>query len=533
MKLVRYGQPGKEKPGLIDAEGKIRDLSSIVPDLDGEHLGAKFLDKIRRTRLSSLPTVRGKPRLGSPVAMPGNFIGVGLNYVDHANEAGLPIPTEPILFNKAPNCVIGPNDPVVMPKDATKLDYEVELAIVIGERASHVSERAAMEHIAGFCLANDVSERAFQMDRGGQWMKGKSAPTFGPLGPWLVTPDEIENVQRIGLWLDVNGERRQTGNTKKMIFTREEARLLYFGFHGARSGRCHRHRHAARRRHGHEAAEISASRRCRDARRRRSRRTAARNHRLEARDVASARIMRGLDPRIQKSCSKSLRNSRARCLDGRVKPGHDASARASFVRLDQIRPRRPGLERSAEILRLAGDFSIAEFHDAHGIGWHAVIAEHEFGDPEIAAADNPLDGEALLARLHLPALLNLGPTANAFARLRISELRILLVDLMLDDEIIGIGCRPVAIERGPYLTISHLDLPQLSSPSIYAEMPAGQASENDRKISSQRALGQACQFSGRASRLTQAAPSARGPLAAFAACVAQSCQTTPSAWRVF
>ncbi len=219
MKLVRYGQPGREKPGLIDAEGKIHDLSSVVPDLDGEHLGAKFIDKIRRTRHSTLPVIRGKPRLGSPVAMPGNFIGVGLNYVDHANEAGLPIPTEPILFNKAPNCVIGPNDPVVMPKDATKLDYEVELAIVIGTRASHVSDRAAMDYIAGFCLANDVSERAFQMDRGGQWMKGKSAPTFGPLGPWLVTPDEIEDVKRIGLWLDVNGERRQTGNTKKMIFS--------------------------------------------------------------------------------------------------------------------------------------------------------------------------------------------------------------------------------------------------------------------------------------------------------------------------
>jgi 2-keto-4-pentenoate hydratase/2-oxohepta-3-ene-1,7-dioic acid hydratase in catechol pathway len=218
MKLVRFGQPGREKPGLVDAEGKIRDLSSLVPDLDGEHLGAKFIDKIRRTRLSSLPAVRGKPRLGSPVATPGNFIGVGLNYVDHANEAGLPIPTEPILFNKAPNCVIGPNDPVVIPKDSTKLDYEVELAIVIGERASHVSERTAIDYVAGFCLANDVSERAFQMDRGGQWMKGKSAPTFGPLGPWLVTPDEIEDVQRIGLWLDVNGERRQTGNTKKMIF---------------------------------------------------------------------------------------------------------------------------------------------------------------------------------------------------------------------------------------------------------------------------------------------------------------------------
>ncbi len=218
MKLVRYGQPGKEKPGLIDAEGKIRDLSDIIPDLAGEYLSHKFLDKIARTRHSRLPLVRGRPRLGAPIAKPGNFIGVGLNYSDHAKEAGLPIPTEPILFNKAPNCISGPNDPVVIPKDGTKLDWEVELAIIIGDRASHVSSRAAMDHVAGFCLANDVSERSFQMEHGGQWMKGKCAPTFGPLGPWLVTPDDIPNVQRVGLWLDVNGKRRQTGNTKKMIF---------------------------------------------------------------------------------------------------------------------------------------------------------------------------------------------------------------------------------------------------------------------------------------------------------------------------
>lgn len=219
MKLVRYGQPGKEKPGLIDANGKIRDLSDIIPDLAGEYLNKKSLDKLSRVRLSRLPLVRGRPRLGTPIVQPGNFIGVGLNYVDHAEEAGLPIPSEPILFNKAPNCISGPNDPVIMPKNATKLDWEVELAIVIGERASHVSERSAPDYIAGFCLANDVSERAFQMESGGNWMKGKSAPTFGPLGPWLVTPDEIPNVQRLTLWLDVNGKRMQTGNTKTMIFS--------------------------------------------------------------------------------------------------------------------------------------------------------------------------------------------------------------------------------------------------------------------------------------------------------------------------
>ncbi len=218
MKLVRYGQPGKEKPGLIDVDGKIRDLSEIVPDFTGEYLTHKYLDKIARTRVADLPVARGTPRLGSPVAKPGNFIGVGLNYVDHAKEAKLPIPKEPILFNKSPNCISGPTDPVIMPKDSTKLDWEVELAIVIGDRAAHVSERAALDHVAGFCLANDVSERSFQMEHGGQWMKGKCAPTFGPIGPWLVTPDEIPNPQRINLWLDVNGVRRQTGNTKTMIF---------------------------------------------------------------------------------------------------------------------------------------------------------------------------------------------------------------------------------------------------------------------------------------------------------------------------
>jgi 2,4-diketo-3-deoxy-L-fuconate hydrolase len=218
MKLVRYGQPGKEKPGLIDAEGKIRDLSKIIPDLAGEYLTPKFLGKIARTKPASLPLVRGRPRLGACVDKPGNFIAVGLNYADHAAESGNPVPAEPILFNKAPSCVVGPNDDVVVPKDSEKLDWEVELGVVIGERASYVSERAALDHVAGYCLANDVSERGFQLNRGGNWMKGKSAPTFGPLGPWLVTPDEIPNVQRLGLWLDVNGKRMQDGNTKNMIF---------------------------------------------------------------------------------------------------------------------------------------------------------------------------------------------------------------------------------------------------------------------------------------------------------------------------
>lgn len=218
MKLVRYGQPGKEKPGLIDADGRIRDLSQIVPDLAGDYLSQKWLAKIARQKPANLPLVRGRPRLGACVAKPGNFIAVGLNYADHVAETGAPMPTEPVLFSKAPSCISGPNDDIVIPKDAEKVDWEVELGVVIGERASYVSERGALDVIAGFCLANDVSERDYQMNRGGTWMKGKGSRTFGPLGPWLVTPDEIPNVQRIALWLDVNGKRLQDGNTKSMIF---------------------------------------------------------------------------------------------------------------------------------------------------------------------------------------------------------------------------------------------------------------------------------------------------------------------------
>jgi 2-keto-4-pentenoate hydratase/2-oxohepta-3-ene-1,7-dioic acid hydratase in catechol pathway len=218
MKLVRYGQPGKEKPGLIDADGKIRDISAIVPDLAGPYLGGKYMARLAKAKPEKLPLVRGTPRIGACVARPTNFLAVGLNYSDHAAEAGMPIPSEPILFNKSTNCIVGPNDDTVMPKGSEKLDWELELGIVIGERASYVPESRAMDHVAGFCLANDVSEREFQLERGGNWMKGKSFPTFGPIGPWLVTPDEIPNVQRLNMWLDVNGERMQTGNTNSMIF---------------------------------------------------------------------------------------------------------------------------------------------------------------------------------------------------------------------------------------------------------------------------------------------------------------------------
>jgi 2-keto-4-pentenoate hydratase/2-oxohepta-3-ene-1,7-dioic acid hydratase in catechol pathway len=219
MKLVRYGRPGKEKPGLIDAAGKLRALSEIIDDIDGETLSPRVLSRLAKIKPESLPAVRGKPRLGPCVGKVGNFLAVGLNYADHAAESGMPIPKEPILFTKAPSCIVGPNDDVVIPKGSEKTDWEVELAIVIGSRASYVGERDALAHVAGFCVCNDVSERAFQLERGGgQWVKGKGCPTFGPLGPWLVTADEISDPQKLAMWLDVNGERMQSGSTATMIF---------------------------------------------------------------------------------------------------------------------------------------------------------------------------------------------------------------------------------------------------------------------------------------------------------------------------
>jgi 2,4-didehydro-3-deoxy-L-rhamnonate hydrolase len=218
LKLVRYGRAGKEKPGLIDTAGKIRDLSEVIADIDGSVLGPKALARLAKIKPETLPAARGAPRLGSCVTGVGHFIAVGLNYADHAAESGMPIPAEPILFSKAPSCIVGPDDDVVIPKGSTKLDWEVEIAIVIGTRASYVSQGEALSHVAGFCICNDVSERAFQLERAGQWIKGKSAPTFGPLGPWLVTADEIGDVQRLDMWLDVNGDRMQTGSTATMIF---------------------------------------------------------------------------------------------------------------------------------------------------------------------------------------------------------------------------------------------------------------------------------------------------------------------------
>lgn len=224
MKLVRFGPAGREKPGIVDSKGQIRDLSKVVKDITGDVL-ASGLGKIKKAKLEKLPLVKGKPRLGAPVAGTRHYIGVGLNYSDHANEIGMPIPKEPILFTKAPNCICGPNDNIIVPKDSKKLDYECELNIVIGKRARYLkSEKDAKNYIAGYTVANDVSERSFQIDRGGnpaQWNKGKGAENFGPVGPWLVTRDEIKNVQNLKMWLSVNGQKRQNGSTKTMIFGAE------------------------------------------------------------------------------------------------------------------------------------------------------------------------------------------------------------------------------------------------------------------------------------------------------------------------
>ncbi len=219
MKLVRYGKPGKEKPGLIDAEGKLRDLSAIVKDIGAAQLSPAALAKISKVKTDKLPLVKGKPRFGSPVANVGKFIAIGLNYTDHAEESGMPIPAEPVVFMKANSCVVGANDDIMLPKGSVKTDWEVELGIVIGSKARYVSQKEALNFVAGYCTINDVSEREYQLERGPQWDKGKGCDTFGPIGPWLVTTDEITNPQKLGMWLDVNGQRFQTGNTKTMIFS--------------------------------------------------------------------------------------------------------------------------------------------------------------------------------------------------------------------------------------------------------------------------------------------------------------------------
>ena len=218
MRLVRYGAAGSEKPGMIDADGKLRDLSAHVADFTGEALASANLAKLAALDAASLPLVDGSQRLGSPVGGLPKFIAIGLNYADHAAEAGMALPSEPIVFIKANNSLCGPNDNVEKPRGSTKLDWEVELAVIIGSRTKYVSEADALKHVAGYAVCNDVSERAFQIERGGQWTKGKSHDTFGPLGPWLVTADAVGDVHQLGMWLDVNGKRCQTGSTSTMIF---------------------------------------------------------------------------------------------------------------------------------------------------------------------------------------------------------------------------------------------------------------------------------------------------------------------------
>ena len=217
MKLVRFGAAGAEKPGLIDADGKVRDLSGVVPDIAGDVLGRESLARLGAIDPASLPLAPEGARFGACVGRVGNFIAVGLNYADHAAESGMAVPSEPVLFNKAPSCIVGPDDTVLIPRGSEKTDWEVELAVVIGERASYVSEADALDYVAGYCICNDVSERAFQIERGGQWTKGKGCPTFGPIGPWLVTADEVDTGD-LAMKLSVNGELVQNGSSSTMVF---------------------------------------------------------------------------------------------------------------------------------------------------------------------------------------------------------------------------------------------------------------------------------------------------------------------------
>ena len=218
MKLVRFGPMGEEQPGLIDEDGRLRDLSGVIADIDAEVLSPEGLAKLAKRAVKRLPLVAGNPRLGCPVANVGKLVGIGLNYADHAAESNLPVPKEPVVFIKANSCIQGATDPVMLPKGSEHTDWEVELGVVIGSVARNVSKRDALSHVAGYCVVNDLSERAFQLQRGGTWDKGKGCDTFGPIGPWLVTTDEITDPQKLDMWLDVNGEARQRGNTKTMIF---------------------------------------------------------------------------------------------------------------------------------------------------------------------------------------------------------------------------------------------------------------------------------------------------------------------------
>lgn len=218
MKLLRYGSPNQEKPGLVDADGNIRDLSGIISDVAGDSLLPDSMEILRRKEVSRLPMVKSEPRIGPCVGAVGKFVCIGLNYSDHAKEAGMALPSEPVIFMKATSAICGPNDDVIAPRGSTKMDWEVELGVVIGKPCKYVNEADAHVHIAGYCVINDLSERAFQLDGTGQWVKGKSADTFGPIGPWLVTPDDVPDPQNLDMWLEVDGLRYQNGSTKTMVF---------------------------------------------------------------------------------------------------------------------------------------------------------------------------------------------------------------------------------------------------------------------------------------------------------------------------
>ena len=218
MKLVRYGAKGKEKPGLLDKEGRLRDLSAVIPDISGETISPKSLARLKKIKSESLPLVRGKPRIGACIANPQKFIAIGLNYSDHAAESGLQVPKEPVVFTKQVSCVSGPFDDVTIPPKSKKSDWEVELGVIIGTKAKNIRKADALKYVAGYCTINDLSEREFQAERSGQWTKGKSYDTFGPIGPWLVTSDEVKDPQKLHMWLELNGKRVQDGSTSTMVF---------------------------------------------------------------------------------------------------------------------------------------------------------------------------------------------------------------------------------------------------------------------------------------------------------------------------
>ena len=218
MRLLRYGPVGMEKPGMLDNAGNIRDLSAVISDITGATVSPEGLDRLRALDSDSLPLVEGQPRLGPCIGAVGNLISIGLNYADHAEESGVPTPTEPVVFSKATSSISGPNDDIILPEGSQKTDWEAELAVVISRRAYRVGLDKALDYVAGYCICHDVSERSFQLEHGGQWIKGKSCPSFAPLGPWLVTADEVADVQNLDIWLDHNGTRRQQGTTSKMIF---------------------------------------------------------------------------------------------------------------------------------------------------------------------------------------------------------------------------------------------------------------------------------------------------------------------------